>query len=90
MVLSGKLEGGVGDFFERFFGPTAMRPIAFNPGMFQLVRKAFDNYDAGRNRPAGLTFGHCISCAVAKLHNLPLLFKGRGFARTDIRPALTP
>ena len=41
-----------------------------------------------RNHPAGLNFGDCFAYALAKDLNMPLLFKGGDFARTDVRSAL--
>jgi ribonuclease VapC len=39
----------------------------------------------GRGRhPAGLNFGDCFTYAVARLGNIPLLFKGGDFAQTDV------
>lgn len=38
--------------------------------------------------PAGLNFGDCFAYALAKDRDLPLLFVGNDFARTDIRPAI--
>ena len=38
--------------------------------------------------PAGLNFGDCFAYALAKDFDEPLLFVGRDFAHTDIRPAL--
>ena len=52
-----------------------------------LARQAFRRFGKGRH-PAGLNFGDCIAYAVAKLENLPLLFKGNDFFKTDIEPAL--
>lgn len=37
--------------------------------------------------PASLNFGDLFAYALAKVRNLPLLFKGNGFAETDIEPA---
>lgn len=39
-------------------------------------------------RPARLNFGDCMVYAVAKALDAPLLYKGKDFARTDIRSAL--
>jgi ribonuclease VapC len=43
-------------------------------------------YGRGRH-PASLNFGDCFAYALARSRNLPLLFKGEDFARTDIVPA---
>ena len=36
---------------------------------------------------ARLNFGDCMPYAVAKVHDVPLLYKGSDFSHTDIRPA---
>ena len=51
---------------------------------------AFNRYGKGRGHPAQLNFGDCLSYAVARSRNLPLLFKGDDFARTDLVPAYGP
>jgi ribonuclease VapC len=52
-----------------------------------LARQAFSDYGKGRH-PAGLNFGDCFSCALAKATGEPLLFKGDDFRKTDVLPAL--
>ncbi len=49
---------------------------------------AFVVYGKGSGHPAALNFGDLFSYALAKVRGLPLLFKGRDFAETDIEPAL--
>ena len=44
-------------------------------------------YGKGRH-PAGLNFGDTFAYALASTRNLPLLFKGNDFARTDLTPAV--
>jgi len=45
--------------------------------------------DAGKGRhSAGLNLGECLSYALAKLADEPLLFKGADFSRTDVRAEL--
>lgn len=39
-------------------------------------------------RPARLNFGDCMTYALAKSLDAPLLYKGNDFAATDIRSAL--
>ena len=50
---------------------------------------AFVAFGRGSGHPAALNFGDVFSYALAKVRNLPLLFKGNDFAETDIRPAVT-
>lgn len=55
----------------------------------QLALDAMDRYGKGRGAPpAVLNYGDLFSYALAKAHELPLLFKGRDFTATDVRPAL--
>ena len=48
---------------------------------------AFVAYGKGSGHPAALNFGDMFSYALAKTRGLPLLFKGRDFAETDIASA---
>ena len=48
---------------------------------------AFLNFGKGRH-PARLNLGDCFSYGLAKELDLPLLYKGDDFAKTDIRSAL--
>ena len=45
------------------------------------------HYGKGRHS-AGLNFGDTFAYALASVLNLPLLFKGNDFARTNITPAV--
>lgn len=49
--------------------------------------RAFAAYGKGRGHPAQLNLADCMSYACAKVHGLPLLFKGNDFSRTDIAAA---
>ena len=59
------------------------------PGVaeIQAAYAAFVAYGKGSGHPAGLSFGDVFSYALAKVRNLPLLFKGDDFAQTDIAAA---
>jgi ribonuclease VapC len=46
-------------------------------------------YGKGSGHPAGLNFGAVFSYALAKMHGLPLLYKGDDFAHTDIASAMS-
>ena len=48
---------------------------------------AFIAFGKGSGHPASLNFGDIFSDALAKVRDLPLLYKGDDFARTDIRSA---
>jgi ribonuclease VapC len=54
-----------------------------------IAHEAFMAYGKGSGHPARLNFGDLFSYALAKSRDLPLLFKGDDFARTDIASALS-
>jgi ribonuclease VapC len=60
-----------------------------DPAETAAAYAAFVAFGKGSGHPASLNFGDVFAYAVAKVRNLPLLFKGNGFAETDIRPAVT-
>ena len=55
----------------------------------RLARAAYRAFGRCSGHPAALNFGDCFSYALAKLRDEPLLYKGKDFPETDIRPALT-
>lgn len=54
----------------------------------ELARRAFGQFGKGNGHPAHLDFGDLFAYALAKARNIPLLYKGSDFARTDIASAL--
>jgi ribonuclease VapC len=64
-----------------------LRVVSFDRQICDVARAAFDRFGRGRHR-AKLNFGDCMSYAVAKFHDVPLLFKGDDFPLTDLRPAV--
>jgi ribonuclease VapC len=66
---------------------TATQILPFDAGQLQAALEAFERYGKGIHPQARLNLGDCVSYALAKTMNAPLLFKGDDFAATDIRPA---
>jgi ribonuclease VapC len=62
-------------------------PITHQEAQTALV--AFARYGKGRGHPAQLNLGDCFAYAAARNRNMPLLFKGDDFTKTDIEPALS-
>ena len=54
------------------------------PADLQAAFGAFVVFGRGSGHPAALNFGDLFSYALAKVRELPLLFKGNDFAETDI------
>jgi ribonuclease VapC len=57
--------------------------LPIGPREMLMALEAFARYGKGRH-PAKLNMGDCLSYAVAKLHGMPLLYKGDGFSQTDL------
>ncbi len=60
----------------------------FNQAMAVIAAEAAEKYGRGSGHPARLNFGDCLSYAVARHLNAPLLYKGGDFSKTDIESAL--
>ena len=85
------------------FGRRGPRAVVFVDDLFRLPMfeitppgaadmdaafSAFVAFGRGSGHPAALNFGDVFSYALAKVRDLPLLFKGNDFAETDLRPAV--
>jgi ribonuclease VapC len=57
------------------------------PADLEAAFSAFVAFGKGSGHPAALNFGDLFAYALAKVRNLPLLFKGADFAETDILAA---
>ena len=88
MVLSGVSRRRGLDTLDKALSSPRLTKIAFDDALYDVARKAFDRYGKGRGHRARLNFGDCLAYAVAKANDVPLLYKGADFGRTDIRPAL--
>lgn len=72
---------------DLFLAEAGVEIVPVTTGQARIARQAYRRFGRA-NRPAGLNFGGCFAYALAKELDLPLLFKGDDFARTDIRPAM--
>lgn len=90
MVL-GSLMPTFGDrFLEGLIARPSISVADFMLEMYRAAGEAFARYGKGRGHSACLNFGDCLTYVVAKVHAIPLLFKGNDFIQTDIEPACTP
>ena len=65
-----------------------MEVVPFTERHALVAADAYAAYGRGRHA-ASLNYGDCMTYAVARLAQAPLLFVGNGFALTDLEPALT-
>jgi ribonuclease VapC len=89
MVLAGRDGAEAISDLDDLVESADIEIIPFDHEQSRLASQAFIRFGKGRHS-AGLNFGDCAAYALASKHNLPLLFKGGDFSKTDIRPAINP
>jgi ribonuclease VapC len=72
---------------DEFLATMQIAIEPFSDAHFRVAREAFLKFGKGRGHPAQLNQMDCISYALAKTLNAPLLFKGNDFPKTDIAAA---
>lgn len=86
MVAMGRFGGEGEALVEQFLDEWGVRILPFEDPHWRVADDAFLRYGKGRH-PAALNYGDCMTYATARLADMPLLFTGNDFARTDIAPA---
>jgi ribonuclease VapC len=85
MVLAGRAGDATSwTELDALITQAGIQVVAQDAELAEAARAAFLRYGRGRH-PAALNLGDCASYALAKHHDLPLLFKGDDFPRTDLR-----
>jgi ribonuclease VapC len=87
MVMGGRLGERAFDKVDELLDEAEVRIVAVDRTQVEAARAGWLRYGRGRHR-AGLNFGDCFSYALATTRDLPLLYVGTDFARTDVRSAL--
>lgn len=80
-----KLDGkphGLDPELDRFVEALAIELVPVTTDQAHAARLASVRF--GRQQPAKLNFGDCLTYALAKTSNKPLLFKGNDFSQTDL------
>lgn len=87
MVLIGRGTPEATKELDLFLERVGVDFVPFDFELAQHARDAFIRFGKGRH-PARLNLGDCVSYALAQARGLPLLYKGKDFARTDVMSAL--
>ena len=69
--------------FKLYLSSAGIKTVVFDGEQAVIAAAAYSSYGKGRH-PAGLNFGDCMSYALSKKMDEPLLFKGDDFSKTDI------
>ncbi len=88
MVAVGKLGEAGRQKIEALLAESGTRTVGMDAEHLAIAVEAFMQYGRGRNHPARLNYGDCMSYALAKSLDAPLLYKGGDFSKTDILSAL--
>ena len=86
LALARKTEGSLTAAVEQvdaFLDLTETQVVAMPPMVGRDAVAAFESYGK-RRHPANLNMGDCFAYAMAKHLNVPLLYKGDDFAKTDL------
>ena len=86
MVMSGRRLDADPDLVGGTLESLRISLVPVTPDQGEVAVSAFMRFGKGRH-PAALNIGDCFTYALAKSRNLPLLFKGDDFTKTDIVPA---
>lgn len=73
------------NFMDDFLSMPIFEIVAVDKAMADSATRAYVNFGKGTGHPAQLNYGDVFSYALAKVRDIPLLFKGADFSHTDIR-----
>jgi len=83
IVLAARLGIPGKTLLARFVEESGMRPIAFHADHWTVAVDAYLRYGKGRH-PAALNFGDCLTYAISRIADEPLLCIGDDFTKTDL------
>ncbi len=85
-VLTARVGRKATSLLSRLVQEAGMTVIPFTEDHWRLAVEAYARFGKGRHA-AALNFGDCLTYAVARVAERPLLFVGGDFAKTDLAPA---
>jgi ribonuclease VapC len=83
IVLTAKMGPKARVTLSRLLQEAGMTIVPFADEHWRVAVDAYARFGKGRH-PAGLNFGDCLTYAVARLVEQPLLFVGDDFRKTDV------
>jgi ribonuclease VapC len=85
LVLSARLDIDARPLVAGLLEQFEIVTVPFGDAHWRQAVDAFVRFGRGRHR-AALNFGDCLTYAVARLANEPLLYVGDDFSHTDLMP----
>lgn len=86
IVLEARFATEARPLLDRFLQDFDVLPVSLGDAHYREAVRAFRRFGKGRH-PAALNFGDCLTYAVARLADRPLLFVGEDFSQTDLELA---
>ena len=86
IVLEARLGANGKGTMLRLLDEWQIEVVPFGNEHWKEAAEAYVRFGRGRHK-AALNFGDCLTYAVAKLADQPLLSVGDDFSKTDLRPA---
>ena len=86
LVLTAKIGKKARTVLARFLQEAGLTVIPFGEEHWRTAVEAYGRFGKGRH-PASLSFGDCLTYAVARLAGQRLLFVGTDFSKTDLPSA---
>ncbi len=83
LVLAARLQRDPRDLVARLLAEFSIAEIPFGDEHWKEAVEAYLRFGKGRHK-AQLNFGDCLTYAIARLANEPLLFTGKDFTETDL------
>ncbi len=83
LVLTRWFGDDVEQELDAFVSAATADVVAFDIAQCRIAAQAYRRFGKGRHQ-ASLNYGDCMSYALAKATQEPLLFKGNDFSQTDI------
>jgi ribonuclease VapC len=74
--------------FDDFMRLVGIEIVPVDREQAIIAREALRDFGRGSGHPARLNFGDSFSYALARSSQMPLLFKGNDFSKTDIESAI--
>lgn len=88
MVIEGRAGPDGGAALDRLIEGSSTTVVPVDIDIVEDARRAWRRFGKGRH-PARLKFGDCLAYATAKSLQVPLLYKGDDFTKTDVSSALS-
>ena len=86
LVIESRLGEEGGRELDNYLEAAEIELVSVTPEQVQAARLAWRKFGKG-NHSAGLNFGDCFAYALSNVTGEPHLYKGEGFARTDVKSA---